>query len=406
MDILLTAIASLLLGVVGLVLAIACSNLATLLLVRAAARAKEVSIRLAIGATRWQLIRHLLTESLLLSVAGGVAGCVLAWWIIRSLSAIELPIAVDFSLDYRVLAFALGLSLVTGVLFGLAPALKATRVDLVSTLRDDGQTRSAEHRWFTLKNALVVFQVAVSVVLLGGHRRLSADGRCGQGAAYSASRSTAWRCSKPMRATRATRGARAANVYEELRRRVAATPGVQSAVLTRGQPMDVTGMPLVIEGAARGGPVVVGGRQIWAGPGFFETLRIPILFGRAIDERDREGAPLRGGDQRDDGAAVLRRRQRRGTPLPDRPGPELDRGRRRRARHRHSRPGGDLVDPTPQLFYRSPAQSGLSAEHRDRPDVARRGRARRVDAAGAACPGPGAAGRSPPRRWGSTSRNR
>ena len=149
-------------------LAIACSNLATLLLVRAAARAKEVSVRLAVGATRWQVVRHLLTESLLLSLAGGVAGCVLAWWIIRSLSAIELPIAVDFSLDYRVLAFALVLSLVTGVIFGLAPALKATRVDLVTTLRDDGQTRSAEHRWFTLKNALVVFQVAVSVVLLAG----------------------------------------------------------------------------------------------------------------------------------------------------------------------------------------------------------------------------------------------
>ena len=125
-------------------------------------------MRLAVGATRWQLIRHLLTESVLLSVAGGVVGCVLAWWIIRSLSAIELPIAVDFSLDYRVLAFALGLSLVTGVIFGLAPALKATRVDLVTTLRDDGQTRSAEHRWLTLKNALVVFQVAVSAVLLAG----------------------------------------------------------------------------------------------------------------------------------------------------------------------------------------------------------------------------------------------
>jgi ABC-type antimicrobial peptide transport system permease subunit len=168
MDLLLTAIASVLLAVVGLVLAIACSNLATLLLVRAAARAKEVSVRLAVGATRWQIVRHLLTESVLLSVSGGVVGCVLAWWIIRLLSTIDLPVAVDFSLDYRVLAFALGLSLFTGVTFGLAPAFKATRVDLVTTLRDDGQTRSAEHRWFTLKNALVVFQVAVSAVLLVG----------------------------------------------------------------------------------------------------------------------------------------------------------------------------------------------------------------------------------------------
>ncbi len=249
MDLLLTAIASLLLGVVGLVLAIACSNLATLLLVRAAARAKEVSVRLAVGATRWQLIRHLLTESVLLSVAGGVVGCVLAWWIIRSLSVIELPIAVDFSLDYRVLAFALGLSLVTGVIFGLAPAFKATRVDLVTTLRDDGQTRSAEHRWLTLKNALVVFQVAVSAVLLAGtgvFLQMMVAARA-QRAGFAVD-------GVAMLETDARyagySGVRAATLYEELRRRVAATPGVQSATLTRGQPMEVTGLPYVVEGAA------------------------------------------------------------------------------------------------------------------------------------------------------------
>ena len=167
MDGLLTSLASVLLGVVGLVLAVACSNLATLLLVRGTARAKEVSVRLALGATRGQLVRHLLTESLLLSVAGGIAGCLLAWWGIRALGAAELPIVVNLSLDYRVLSFALALSLVTGVAFGLAPALKATNVDLVPTLRDDGETRSSDRRWLTLKNALVVFQVAVSVVLLG-----------------------------------------------------------------------------------------------------------------------------------------------------------------------------------------------------------------------------------------------
>ena len=168
MDGLMAAVASLLLVVVGLVLAIACSNLATLLLVRGAARAKEVSVRLALGATRGQLVRHLLTESLLLSAAGGITGCLLAWWGIRSLSALDLPIVVDLSLDYRVLIFAVAISLVTGVAFGLAPALKATRIELVPTLRGEGATRSPEHRWLTLKNALVVFQVAVSVVLLGG----------------------------------------------------------------------------------------------------------------------------------------------------------------------------------------------------------------------------------------------
>src|SRR6185503_13208458 len=133
MDGLLTAAASVLLIVVGLVLAIACSNLATLLLVRGTARAKEVSVRLALGATRGQLVRHLLAESVLLSLAGCVTGCIFAWWAIRTLSALDLPIVIDLSLDYRVLIFALAISLVTGVAFGLAPALKATRIDLVPT---------------------------------------------------------------------------------------------------------------------------------------------------------------------------------------------------------------------------------------------------------------------------------
>src|SRR6185503_12639305 len=131
MDGLVRAVASILLVVSGLVLAIACSNLATLLLVRGAARAKEVSVRLALGATRGQLVRHLLTENVLLSLAGCVTGCLLAWWAIRSFSALDLPVVVDLTLDYRVLIFGVAISLVTGVAFGLAPALKATRVDLV-----------------------------------------------------------------------------------------------------------------------------------------------------------------------------------------------------------------------------------------------------------------------------------
>src|SRR5688572_18565440 len=131
------ALASLVLVIVGLVLAIACSNLATLLLVRGATRAKEISVRLAMGATRRQLIRHLLTESLLLSLAGGIAGCILAWWAMRALQGVDLPFTVDLTLDYRVLFFAIVLSLVTGVVFGLVPALTATRVDLLTALRDE-----------------------------------------------------------------------------------------------------------------------------------------------------------------------------------------------------------------------------------------------------------------------------
>lgn len=116
-----TAIASIVLVIVGLVLAIACSNLATLLLVRGALRAKEMSVRLAIGASRRQLVRQLLTESLLLSLAGGVAGSIVAWWGIRSLRAVDLPISVDLTLDVSVLAFAIAVSFITGIACGLAP---------------------------------------------------------------------------------------------------------------------------------------------------------------------------------------------------------------------------------------------------------------------------------------------
>jgi predicted permease len=203
MDAALGWLAVVLLGVVGLVLAIACSNLATLLLVRGAARAKEISVRLALGATRGQLVRHLLMESLLLSVVGGIAGCLLAWWSIRLLGAMDLPIVVDVSLDSRVLIFALALSLMTGVAFGLAPALNATRIDLVPALRDDHETRSADRRRLTLKNALVTFQVAVSVVLLGATaiflQMLGASR-----AQRSALRSTASRSCKQTRATLGT----------------------------------------------------------------------------------------------------------------------------------------------------------------------------------------------------------
>jgi predicted permease len=283
------ALASLVLVIVGLVLAIACSNLATLLLVRGAARAKEVSVRLALGATRPHLVRHLLTESLLLSLAGGIAGCILAWWGIRALQGIDLPVTVDVTLDYRVLAFAIALSLVTGVAFGLVPALKATRVDPLSTLRGEG-LQPIDHRRLTLKNALIVVQVAVSVLLLGGtsiflqmleatraHRvgfavdgvaMLETDLRF---AGYSENQ--------------------ARTVYDELLRRIEAIPGVESAALLRGLPMDANSVPIVVDRTAGQAGSDVYAAVIDAGPGFFETLHIPPLYGRVFDARDRADTP-------------------------------------------------------------------------------------------------------------------
>ena len=354
MDVPLTALASVLLFTVGLVLAIACSNLATLLLVRGAARAKEVSVRLALGATRGQIVRHLVAESLLLSVAGGATGCVMAWWAIQVLGALDLPIGVDLRLDYRVLAFAAVISLATGVTFGLTPALKATKIDILSTLRDDGGLRSSDGRWFTLKNALVVFQVTVSVVLLSGtlvFLQMMLAARA-QRTGYAIDGVAMLKTDARYAGYSATEADR---VYEELRRRVAAIPGVQSVVLTGGEPMQTNGLPVVFEGGADTTAIVVAG-SIWAGAGYFETLRIPILFGRSLDERDRAGAPRVAvisesmARQHFGGVDAVGRRFRidqdsnwievvgvaRDTKTAD-----LE---------------GDLVDPTPYLFYRSSPQ--------------------------------------------------
>jgi putative ABC transport system permease protein len=283
------ALASLVLVIVGLVLAIACSNLATLLLVRGAARAKEVSVRLAMGATRRQLVRHLLTESLLLSLAGGIAGCVLAWWAMRALQSIDLPFRVDLSLDYRVLAFAIGLSLVTGVAFGLAPAFKATKIDLLSTLRDEG-LQPIDHRRLTLKNALIVVQVAISVLLLGGTSiflqatEATKALRVGYAVDGVAMLETDWRFAGYSESAART-------AHDDLLRRIEAIPGVEAAALLRGLPMASTGMSIVADSATGQPGSEIETSMLEAGPGFFDTLRIPLLYGRVFDARDRADSP-------------------------------------------------------------------------------------------------------------------
>jgi predicted permease len=155
--------------VAGLVLLVACANVANLLLARSAARFKEIGVRLAIGAGRSRLIRQLLTESALLATAGAVFGIALAWiatGVIGKLqSALPYPVALDLTIDWRVLLFTAGLAVLTGVLFGLAPALKSTRVEPIGMLKGGGAATSGLRR-FGLKSGLVVVQIAVSLVLL------------------------------------------------------------------------------------------------------------------------------------------------------------------------------------------------------------------------------------------------
>ena len=158
-----------LMAVVGLVLLVACANVANLLLARSAARQQEIGVRLAIGAGRSRLIRQLLTESILLSMFGAGGGIALAWTatslIGKLQTALPYPVALDLTIDWRVLLFTVGLAVLTGVLFGLAPALKSTRVEFISMLKDNGAAVSGP-TGFQLKNGLVVVQVALSWVLL------------------------------------------------------------------------------------------------------------------------------------------------------------------------------------------------------------------------------------------------
>ena len=354
------ALASLVLVIVGLVLAIACSNMATLLLVRGAARAKEVSVRLAMGATQRQLVRHLLIESLLLSLAGGIAGCILAWWGMRALQTIDLPFRVDMHVDYRVLTFAIVLSLVTGVVFGLAPAIKATKVDLLQTLRDEG-LQPIDHRRLTLKNALIVVQVAVSVLLLGGTsifmQAVSATRalRVGYAVDGVAMLETDARFAGYSESAAKT-------MYDDLLRRVQAIPGVEAATLLRGLPMASTGMSIVADSATGqpGSEVETG--MLEAGPGFFETLRIPLLYGRTFDARDRADTPRV--------AVIAEAMARKYFGTPDAV------GRRFRSQNdpnswtevigvvRDTGTGDfedDILDPIRPMYYRSHTQSGGQA---------------------------------------------
>ena len=155
--------------VVGLVLLIACANVANLLLARASVRRREIAVRLALGASRFRLVRQLLTESFLLALLGGVVGLIATQWSSGSLPTFfpdNAVAGVDLSIDGRVLAFTLGVTVLTGVLFGLVPALQATRLNLLPSLKDEAGAQSRRFRRLGLRDVLVISQLAMSLVLL------------------------------------------------------------------------------------------------------------------------------------------------------------------------------------------------------------------------------------------------
>jgi predicted permease len=301
-------VARLLISIVGAVLLIACANVANLLLVRASARRKEIAVRLAIGASRGRLIRQLLTESLLLAFVGGVAGLLLGWLTVYLLKASPppagaLPITPDFEIDLRVLLFTLGLSLLTGIIFGLAPAMRAARPDLVPALKDQSFTLDQHVRRFSARNVLVIGQVALSLVLLiaAGLFLRSLNQAQAIDPGFDAHKLlTAPLNINLLRYT----SAQGRDFYQRVVESISALPGVESASVSRNVPLGgrVSISSLLIEGRSgpdnqfrsEGGGFTADENSInrnTIGPDYFETMGIALLRGRHFESQDTENKP-------------------------------------------------------------------------------------------------------------------
>ena len=281
--------AGVLMVIVGLVLLLACVNLANLQLARATGRRKEIAIRLAVGASRARLVRQLLTEGVLLSLAGGVLGLLLAAWINNLVGAIKLPMDValvfDLKLDWRVMLFALGLSILTGVAFSLLPALQSSNPALVPSLKDDASMSG--FRRSRLRNALVITQVSLSLVLLvcAGLivRSLKAAQQMRPG--FDPENAVALSFDVGLQGYEETKG-RA--FHRQVLERARSLPGVRSAALTSNVPLSLNYnySSIYLEGQAETStsklPVAV---PISVSPGFFETMRIPFR-GRDFAENE------------------------------------------------------------------------------------------------------------------------
>ena len=279
--------------VVGIVLVIACLNLANLLLARAWGRQREIGIRLAIGATRTRLIRQLLVEGLLLSLTGGAAGLLLAFWataLIRQFRPPEqIPIALDVGIDLRALGFTLLLSLFTGLLFGLAPALAATRPDLNVTIKDQGVQVQVRHRRLTLRNFLVVAQVAVSIVLLVGAALFLRSLGQMKGVDPGFDTRNVLLVSLDIQ-EHGYDPARAAPFFNNLLDRVRGLPGVRSASLAATVPLGIERKEVTIQVPNRPGIEEKLSCNL-VSPDYFRAMGIPLLRGRDFSAQDGRNKP-------------------------------------------------------------------------------------------------------------------
>ena len=276
-------------GAVAFVLLIACANIANLLLARATSRRKEMAIRAAMGAGRWRIARQLLTESLLLAVLGGAIGLVIAHFAIKLIlyvSPTAIPRSREISLDWKVLAFTLGVSLLTGILFGLVPALQAGEVDVHETLKEAGRGTSAKH-W--LRSSLVIVEVATTMVLLIGAGLMIRSFYRLQNVnpGFSYDRLTSFTVALPQRKY-VTEDQRS-TFFNSLLQNIRALPGVQSAGVASGLPLGNNGWQtsFVIDGRPqppRGQTPLM--EACTVSSDYFRAMNIPLLHGRYFTDQD------------------------------------------------------------------------------------------------------------------------
>lgn len=285
---------SLLMAGVGLVLLLACTNLANMLLARAAERRREIGVRLALGASRFQLVRQLLTESMLLAVGGGMLGLWLAAWLVDLTVGlkppIDVPLAIDLHIDYRVFIFTGLLTFATGLLFGMLPALQATKTDLLSALKDESASGNAKGS--RLKNGLIVFQIAVSVVLLIGGGLMLRSLQNAQTVKLGFNPQNAIELSFDLR-LQGYNEAQGKEFQKRLLERVRVLPDVEDAGIADLVPVDLHfgRVPVFIEGQlperSANAPRAMSNRIT---PGYFTAMSTRLLQGRDFTEQDNETA--------------------------------------------------------------------------------------------------------------------
>jgi putative ABC transport system permease protein len=286
-----------LLGAVALVLLIACANVANLLLARAASREKEVAIRTALGASRTRIIRQMLTESLLLSIIGGGLGLFLSVWLTDLLISLNPPDSPRFgevNLDYRVLAFTIALSGLTGLVFGLVPALQASKLDVSGSLKQGGRTGEGNRRT-SARSLLLIGEVALSLMLLVGAGLLIKSFLRLQEVKPGFNPQNVLTASISLPGAKYKENPQRAQFYRNLIERLKALPGIQSVGAGVNLPLGASGYQIGRAYIPEGRPMTTEESRNASfsaiTPEYFQALQIPLIAGRGFTDRDTEEAP-------------------------------------------------------------------------------------------------------------------